>query len=121
MKIYTIQLGRYRLANARGMPVIDITVKSGNKVFAPSWDMVSQYKTGNMSIATYEKLYKEMMRMSYQNHKEEWLSLLNNKEIALGCYCPAGEFCHRLLLPLMLSRVALVNNIPCYLMGEITK
>lgn len=104
-EIYTIQMGKWRVAKTLSIELIDITVKSGNPIFAPSWDMVKAYKDGQMSEETYTTLYNEMMRKSYRYNRGEWVALLNKPKLALACYCKAGDFCHRHLLADMLRRL----------------
>jgi len=61
MKITTAQLA---IVKPRGH-IVDITVKSGVKAFAPTWDMVMGYKRGTLSIEEYTKVSR---------HDEEELS-----------------------------------------------
>lgn len=92
LKIYTSQF-RYNGKNR-----LDITIKTGNKVFAPTWDLVTNYKNGNISEEEYTKKYYQLMRKSYKENREVWEKLLTDKEVVLVCYCPENNFCHRYLL-----------------------
>jgi uncharacterized protein YeaO (DUF488 family) len=92
MKVYTSQY------NYNGDNRLDITVKTGWNVFAPTWDMVMNYKDGKISQEEYTKQYYDKMRISYANRRDDWNWLLRQEEVVLVCFCKAGDFCHRLLL-----------------------
>lgn len=121
MRLYTIQMARWRSAAMFGIQVLDTTVKSGDKVFAPTWDMVNDVKSGTISEGAYTELYLRMMRNSYRHNKKRWLEVLNMEAVALACYCPSGCFCHRHLLADMLCKCAAKHNIPLDFRGELTK
>lgn len=116
MKVWTCQMAKHRLAKGT---MVDITVKSGVKAFAPTWDMVKAYKDGALPENKYTECYYEVMRHSYYNNRDEWLSLMNNEEISLVCYCAGGHFCHRLLLVDILEKLANKHNIEFKYCGEI--
>ncbi len=99
MQVYTSQY------SYKGPDRLDITVKTGNKAFAPTWKMVMQSKKGIMSKEEYTKNYMELMRKSYLENMEEWEKLLNRDKAVLVCFCPAGAFCHRLILAKMLEKL----------------
>lgn len=99
LKIYTSQ---YRYS---GKNRLDITVKSGDKTFAPIWDMVSKYKKGLITEEEYTKEYYKLMRNSYKNHKDKWDQLLDQDEVVLVCFCKKGSFCHRYLLAEILVKL----------------
>lgn len=99
MELFTIQMGRWRLARDHKVEFIDTTVKSGNSVFSPTWDMVLGHKDGSVSDEEYTKRYRERMIESWKNNRAEWESYLRREHpIAIACYCKPGVFCHRLLL-----------------------
>ena len=93
VKIYTGTIYWYK-----GSDKYDITVKTGDKIFAPSWDMVKGYKSETISNKEYIKLYSRLMVKSYNDHRHVWESILNMNEITFCCYCRPGDFCHRVLL-----------------------
>ena len=82
---------------------LDITVKSGEETFAPTWSMVMKSKKGEMSWQEYRKKYYEMMRKSYRQNRDRWQQLLEQDEVVLLCYCNDPERCHRRLLAEMLA------------------
>jgi uncharacterized protein YeaO (DUF488 family) len=101
MKIFTAQMSKYK----NKADALDITVKSGDKNFAPSWEIVSGWKKGEISWEEYTRQYIEMMRASYRRDPEHWHALLRRNEITLLCYCPAGENCHRFILVELLQKL----------------
>ena len=121
MQLFTIQVGSWRLAKALDIHFVDTTVKTGDSIFAPTWDMVMAYKDGTLSESDYTKLYIELLRSSYRDHKGDWIEILKLPKAAIACYCKAGDFCHRLLLRDALEKVAKANNLPFEYMGELTK
>lgn len=98
LKVYTSNI-KYS-----GKDRLDITVKSGDKVFAPTWDLVRNIKSGKITELQYKRYYEVLMEHSYITHKEHWKQLLNMKKVVLLCYCPANTFCHRLLLARILEK-----------------
>jgi uncharacterized protein YeaO (DUF488 family) len=93
VKVFTSNI-RYK----GNKPVLDITVKSGDKVFAPSWEMVISMMRGKLSWNEYERLYHERMRRSWVVSKDRWKDVLSWDEVVLVCYCRDDMFCHRRLL-----------------------
>lgn len=125
MDLYTAQMARYRLAKERNIPYIDTTVKSGDKVFAPSWEIVSRHKAGTLDDRGYTEVYKHLMRESYGNNRSRWLEVARMPQVCFLCYCPACTlerkvFCHRYLLVDMFERVCLHEGIPFNYVGELT-
>ena len=119
MVIYTLQLAKWRVARDQGIELIDITVKSGEVAFAPTWEMVLGIKQGTLSEAEYRKQYIALMRESYHAHTASWEALMGKEAFALGCYCREGHFCHRHILKEMLLWLAHQRHLPCSDGGEI--
>lgn len=115
MELYTCQIAKYRKAPN----FLDITVKSGLELFAPTWDMVQRHKAGTLTDEEYTQLYYTLMRRSYSTNKAVWLDYLNQPTLTIGCYCTNGHFCHRYLLVDILSKVAVSNTIPFSYKGEV--
>ncbi len=112
MKIHTSTV-RYA-----GQDRLDITVKSGDQAFAPTWDMVMGFKNGTISWEEYERQYTALMRQSYAQNTARWLAVLALDEVTLVCYCRDDQECHRRLLAAMLAAVAKKHNIPVEVCGE---
>ena len=117
MKIYTSTVQGYK-----GPDKLDITVKSGDQVFAPTWRMVREYKAGKLSEEDYRLEYLKLMRVSFWNNQDRWLEVLQMPEVTLVCYCPAKNgklpFCHRYLLAEILEAVAKHQGIEVEVCGE---
>ncbi len=120
MDVYTIQMAQWRKAKKLGIGFLDTTVKSGDPVFSPSWEMVRGYKEGLIDERTYEVLYKKRMVHSFTQNPERWRSVIRGEPIALSCYCAPGVFCHRHLLTAMFKSICERREIPFTYHGEIT-
>jgi uncharacterized protein YeaO (DUF488 family) len=92
VEIYTSQYGY------KGEDRLDITVKTSDGIFAPTWDMVIKYKNGILSDEEYTKMYINLLRKSYKKNKKKWEEILNRERITFVCFCGQGKFCHRLIL-----------------------
>lgn len=99
LQVYTSQY-KYK-----GEDRYDITVKTSDKTFAPTWDMVMGTKQGKMTYKEYTEKYYELMRKSYKNNRRKWDELLNRDRVVLVCFCRPGEFCHRILLAEILVKL----------------
>lgn len=102
----TCRVPYYRQLEELGIPWLDTTVKSGDKVFAPTWKMVMDYKEGKLSEEAYKQQYMALMKESWERHPERWLEVLDTDRLLVGCYCKEGAFCHRRILVVLLQRVA---------------
>jgi uncharacterized protein YeaO (DUF488 family) len=100
MDVWTGNIGRYT-----GSDALDITVKSGDRVFAPTWDMVMSFKEGRISEVLYAEMYRDLMVTSHRMHRARWDSVLAMQEVTLLCYCRPGAFCHRRLLAGFLAKL----------------
>lgn len=102
--LWTVQLARHRLVKTLGIRLFDITVKSGIQAFSPTWDMLRAYKSGNMSETEYERLYIQKVKDTLETSPELWQEFKKEKNIAIGCYCTPGVFCHRLIFTNLLTQ-----------------
>jgi hypothetical protein len=93
--LWTIQIPRWNIHKTAGMKLVDITVKSGIKAFAPHWFDLKQYKTGQMSEAEYTERYLDKMYESMQEDRAAWDRLSVYPYAVYGCYCKEDDFCHR--------------------------
>jgi len=107
MNIYTAQ---YRYG---GEDRLDITVKGNTppgNVLAPDWAMVKGLQAGTMTqwdytIAYYSKLVLRMYRAGDAEQKALDEILTDRQQLTLVCFCPAGQFCHRVLAARMLEEM----------------
>lgn len=121
MELWTIQLSQWRVAQRLAIPLIDTTVKSGDPVFAPTWEIVTAVKSGRITQQQYTEHYLSLMRKSWLNNRQRWLDLCHQDTAAIACYCAQGVFCHRHLLAEYLKRVCVSQDIPFVLKGELTQ
>ena len=88
----------------------DITVKSGDKSFAPTWDMVMGVKEGRITEQQYAEMYLALLTSRYEtsnNMVEACCRVVEDAiagDVTLVCYCPSGAFCHRHLLTYWLTQ-----------------
>lgn len=119
MRVWTIQMAKWRMLRLTEVHLIDITVKSGIKALAPSWDLLQRYRADPASMEeTYRKEFAELMVQSQLQHPDVWDDLLKMDSIALACYCKAGKFCHRHLVADLLVEWGASKNVEVKLMGE---
>jgi len=104
VRIWTAQLGKLTKALPKAV-VLDVTVKSGDKAFAPTWARVRGYKSGLINEGIYSFFYLERMAESRTRRPERWAEVLAMPEVVLCCYCKPGAFCHRLLLANILDEM----------------
>jgi uncharacterized protein YeaO (DUF488 family) len=89
----------------QGADRLDITVKTGDPAFAPTWDLVMGSKNGHISEEKYKERYYQLMRQSYTQNRFRWNELLSQDRVTLVCFCPSGQFCHRLILAEILEKL----------------
>lgn len=109
MNIYTFQLGKLENLLFTDIPHYDTTVKSGMWQLAPSWEMVMDIKSKRITPEQYEAQYMSMLEWRYSTFPEFFDWLISHEQIAFGCYCVAGVFCHRHLIVKFLSQITKVN------------
>ncbi len=102
LHLYTAQLGKYR-----GPDAYDVTVKSGDINFAPTWEIVQAWKAGEITWDTYTQRYRKLMLNSYKQNQRAWGEILEKGILTLLCYCRADndKHCHRYLLADFLTKV----------------
>lgn len=100
LHLYTAQIGKYK-----GPDAYDITVKSGDHTFAPTWDLVLSWKQGLIEWTTYAQQYRQLMLESYKRNPDAWRKMLHKGILTLLCYCRVGENCHRYLLAEFLRKL----------------
>ena len=116
MDIYTCQMANWRKARDLGIPVFDITLKSGDVRFAPDAELLSQYKSGKITDQYYTQRYLTLMDQRLKEDPKLLDVITKEPALCLMCYCGPGKFCHRHLLTEWLSR-----HIKIAYQGEIRK
>jgi len=104
LQVYTTVIRRGNPA-CENIYFMNITVKSGNTAFAPTWPMVMGIKNGTMTEAEYSRRYSNIMQLSQEQNPQLWKDLLNREKAILACFCKPGEFCHRILLAKILEQM----------------
>jgi ribA/ribD-fused uncharacterized protein len=119
-QIWTVQMARSKKIGEQNIVLLDTTVKTGIKEFAPNWNEVMRYKDGYLSEEQYTVIYLAKMRDSLRDNPAIWKRwLTKEKRVAVTCFCKAGDFCHRhLFVPLMKTYLE-ENGHTVELMGEL--
>lgn len=114
-------MSQHRLIVNNFTTLLDTTAKSGDKTFAPTWDMVMGSKNGIITHDQYRERYWDMMKDSVLNNEARWREVMDMDSVALACYCPSGKFCHRHELRDIFIMLGGIWNKPVEFMFEITK
>ena len=91
-----VRIKRAKIGTVAG---IDVTVSSAKGVarkFAPTRNMVTFFKRGTLSRASYAKEYNAILD-KVPASTWAWLGSFG-KEVTILCYCKDGQFCHTYLL-----------------------
>ncbi|QVW55075.1 hypothetical protein pEaSNUABM29_00031 [Erwinia phage pEa_SNUABM_29] len=123
VRLWTLQLAKWRVAEKRSLPKLDITVKSGLKYLAPDWDFLMDYKKsdkGPEAEAAYTVRYMQKLNRLFDEDTDKLIEILRNEEVVLMCYCPEGKFCHRHLLVKYLIEIGEWFGYEVIYMGELS-
>ena len=120
MRVWTMALPNWRKAKEVGIVYLDITVKTGDTTFSPTWDLLNRYKQGIVDNRGYAEEYMTLMRNSFRTNRSRWNEVLAMDEVVLACYCKAGAFCHRRLLANIFERQCDGTGLEFRYFGEIT-
>lgn len=125
IRIKTVQIAQWR--KVQGPDVfMDITVKSGFKPFAPTWDMLMAFRADEMSEEHYQVRYVELLIERILNNLPYYRQLLIDAQndggaIVMACYCKAGDFCHRyIFVEDVIPKIARPLNLTFKYLGEVT-
>jgi hypothetical protein len=98
--------------STRDPDAFNITRKSGNPIFAPSWALVRsaldirQRRPQTVDEwRNYASEYLAEMRWSHVVHRGAWDALLARPRVVVTCFCVDPMRCHRRLLGLVLGRL----------------
>lgn len=122
LHLYTAQIGKYK-----GPDAYDVTVKSGDINFAPTWDIVQAWKAGQISWDIYSQRYRELMLQSYKRNQRAWHEILEKGVLTLLCYCRlmtiAIVICLQTFSSNWVKKAVLLSsmkvNAPCRLMKKL--
>lgn len=109
----------------RPVDMLDITVKSAStpegRVMAPTWEMVQQFKVGQLTEKEYAEQYLALLRARWKDseQRKQFISILKMESVTLCCYCQSGAFCHRLLAADILSKIAASHDVKVECIGEV--
>lgn len=120
MELFTIAISRWRVARQYKIEMVDTTVKGKNPLFAPTWDLVMGSKQGEITPEEYRIQYRRLMIDSWKRYRPQWEEFLRREDpVAIACYCPAGAFCHRLVLKDIFEELCGLLNIEFRYYGEL--
>lgn len=75
---------------------------------APSWELVTTYKDGNISDDAYTSIYINQLMTKQDALQSIVDSIVNdNKKYVFKCHCGKGKFCHRFIWKDVLERVGI--------------
>lgn len=121
MKLWTTALSQWRFVQAKGIPLFDITLKSGDPYFSPTASLLYAYKRGEIDSTTYTQEFTRLMRERWVENRNQWLVVLDQPEVAIACFCRAGGFCHRHLVVDFAMKAAPHFGIDLQYQGELRK
>jgi len=100
---------------------VDITVKSSveGRIFAPTWNLVMDFKKGLISEDEYTNKYVKLMLESFNNNPNEWVKFLLKERVVFKCFCKSNSFCHRYILVEILKSICSTVEIHFEYRGEI--
>jgi len=119
--LWTLQMSSWRLADAKGIKAINITVKSGIQAFAPDWETLMRYKRGQCPDEEYTEIYHAKMKQSQIDNPKYWRRLLHYNKMAYMCYCAKGKYCHRKLMIQLAKEFIESNGGTVTIHGELEK
>jgi len=80
---------------------IDITIKNNtNHVFAPTWNMVLDYKNAKITWAQYDEMYFKLMAERAKTRSAEIDAIARmaiEQDVYFICFCTDDRVCHRRL------------------------
>jgi uncharacterized protein YeaO (DUF488 family) len=107
----TLEVWTARLST-KDPDAFNVTRKTGNPVFAPSWGLVAPMiqirregrAANDEEWRSYARAYLREMKASLSTNKLVWDALLARQRVVLTCYCTNPHRCHRTLLGLFLAK-----------------
>lgn len=107
--------------------LVDTTVRSGDRMLAPTWNMVHLVKSHYANPeelaaahADYTRTYRKLIHARFRQDPDHFLQFLYGKEVTFMCYCKAGDFCHRHLLVKFIKVLARIYKVEVTYLGELS-
>lgn len=119
IEVYTIQLWKHRRLNQTDIVFVDVTWKSGDRMFAPTAEILFPYKSKMINENEYINAYNQLTYERFLRNPDYWIDLLSYELFAVACYCRADKFCHRYLLIDNLRALCKMLGIEFHYGGEI--
>ncbi|MBH14215.1 MAG: hypothetical protein CMF37_14985 [Leeuwenhoekiella sp.] len=120
MQCYTYQIGKAEdNPEHEHILLINSSVKSGYRWLAPTWALLMAYKQGEITEEQYTEKFKTLMRLRYRRYRNLFEAMSKQEQVAFGCYCKDGDFCHRHLLIEMFEKICNNYDIPFKYIGEL--
>jgi hypothetical protein len=82
MKVYTTP-NNNRTHIPKKYTILDVTLETGDPSFIPSQDIRDRYKSGAIDQMKYVDLYYSEMRTSFDTCKNNWKSILGEKDVVI--------------------------------------
>lgn len=98
LNVFTGRVSDWRRWQQTDVLFLDVTLLSGDLVFAPTGDILWPYKRGEISDQTYTEQFDKLLYNRMCIDERPWHWLINQEAVCLACYCSSGKFCHRHLL-----------------------
>ena len=115
MKIYTSYFGNNRKLKESNVKIVSIAKsapggfgKESIQELAPSRELLNTYKSGNMSIEEYEKMYLTGLEQVDMKDIHDKIKSYRG-DVALCCWEGKGKFCHRHIISSLLNRIFDLN------------
>ncbi|WP_107333904.1 hypothetical protein [Klebsiella pneumoniae] len=118
LEVWTGRIPDWRKWEELDILFVDTTLKSGEKIFAPTPELLWPYKQGIVNQAEYVEIYYKLTRERFKRDPEPWIWLINQGRICLACYCGHDCFCHRHLLKDILAKLCKKERIRFIDRGE---
>lgn len=114
MILYTTNINN---TDARGYK--NITLKSGDKYYAPTSALLWSFKYGNITLEQFKESFIRLMNNRIKDDSSNIDRLCKKDVVTLACYCDNGMFCHRLLLVDIIKEYCIKGGIDFEYYGEI--
>lgn len=119
LNVFTGRVSDWRRWQNTDVLFLDVTLMTGDLVFAPTGDILWPYKRGEISDQEYTEQYDRLILNRIRNNEGPWRWLLDQEAVCLSCYCQHGKFCHRHLLKRPVRYMCELHDVTFIDQGEI--